>query len=48
MHEQSIEDFDKLMEINVRGLFLCMKYEIEQILNCSIAPLGNWVSQRMI
>ena len=25
LHEQSIEDFDKLMSINVRGLFLCMK-----------------------
>jgi NAD(P)-dependent dehydrogenase (short-subunit alcohol dehydrogenase family) len=30
LHEQSIEDFDKLMAINVRGLFLCMKYR-----NCS-------------
>ncbi len=33
MHEQSIEDFDKLMSINVRGLFLCMRYEIQQMLN---------------
>ena len=33
LHEQSIEDFDKLMSINVRGLFLCMKYEIQQMLN---------------
>lgn len=32
LHEQSVEDFDKLMAINVRGLFLCMKYEIEQML----------------
>ncbi len=23
LHEQSVEDFDKLMSINVRGLFLC-------------------------
>ncbi len=23
LHEQSLEDFDKLMSINVRGLFLC-------------------------
>jgi NAD(P)-dependent dehydrogenase (short-subunit alcohol dehydrogenase family) len=30
LHEQSIEEFDKLMEINVRGLFLCMKYENEE------------------
>ena len=33
LHEQSIEDFDKLMSINVRGLFLCMKYEIQQMLS---------------
>ncbi len=32
LHEQTIEDFDKLMSINVRGLFLCMKYEIQQML----------------
>ena len=32
LHEQSIENFDKLMSINVRGLFLCMKYEIQQML----------------
>ncbi len=32
LHEQLIEDFDNLMAINVRGLFLCMKYEIEQML----------------
>ncbi|WP_009630180.1 glucose 1-dehydrogenase [Synechocystis sp. PCC 7509] len=33
LHEQSIEDFDKVMSINVRGLFLCMKYEIQQMLS---------------
>ena len=33
LHEQSLEDFDKLMAINVRGLFLCMKYEIKQMLS---------------
>ena len=33
LHEQSVEDFDKLMAINVRGLFLCIKYEIPQMLN---------------
>ena len=33
LHEQSIEDLDKLMSINVRGLFLCMRYEIQQMLN---------------
>jgi len=32
LHEQSIDDFDELMAVNVRGLFLCMKYEIQQML----------------
>jgi NAD(P)-dependent dehydrogenase (short-subunit alcohol dehydrogenase family) len=32
LHEQSIEEFYNLMAINVRGLFLCMKYEIQQML----------------
>ncbi|WP_017318401.1 SDR family oxidoreductase [Mastigocladopsis repens] len=32
LHEQSVEDFDKLMGINVRGVFLCMKSEIQQML----------------
>ena len=26
-------DFDKIMNINVRGVWLCMKYEIPQMLN---------------
>lgn len=33
LHEQSIEKFDQLMSINVRGLFLSMKYEIIQMLS---------------
>ena len=33
LHEQSVEQFDKLMAINVRGLFICMKYEITQMLS---------------
>jgi NAD(P)-dependent dehydrogenase (short-subunit alcohol dehydrogenase family) len=32
LHEQSIEVFDRLMAINLRGMFLCMKYEIQQML----------------
>ncbi|MEP1062465.1 MULTISPECIES: SDR family NAD(P)-dependent oxidoreductase [Cyanophyceae] len=32
LHEQLIEDFDKILSINARGLFLCMKYEIQQML----------------
>lgn len=32
LHEQSLEQFDQLMAINLRGVFLCMKYEIAQML----------------
>ena len=41
LHEQSIEDFDKVMSINVRGLFLCMKYEIQQMLSQASGALVN-------
>jgi NAD(P)-dependent dehydrogenase (short-subunit alcohol dehydrogenase family) len=32
LHEHSLEHFDNLMAINVRGLLLCMKSEIQQML----------------
>jgi NAD(P)-dependent dehydrogenase (short-subunit alcohol dehydrogenase family) len=41
LHEQSIEDFDKLMAINVRGLFLCLKYEIQQMLTQGAGAIVN-------
>lgn len=41
LHEQSVEDFDKLMAINVRGLFLCMKYEIQQMLTQGAGVIVN-------
>ncbi|HEY9766978.1 MAG TPA: SDR family oxidoreductase [Coleofasciculaceae cyanobacterium] len=41
LHEQSIEDFDNLMAVNVRGLFLCMKYEIEQMLSQGSGVIVN-------
>lgn len=41
LHEQSIEDFDNLMSINVRGLFLCMKYEIQQMLTQGSGAIVN-------
>lgn len=28
MHQKTAENFDKVMAVNVRGVFLCMKYEI--------------------
>ena len=41
LHEQSVEDFDNLMAINVRGLFLCMKYEIQQMLSQGSGVIVN-------
>jgi NAD(P)-dependent dehydrogenase (short-subunit alcohol dehydrogenase family) len=41
LHEQSSEDFDRLMAINVRGLFLCMKYEIQQMLSQESGAIVN-------
>ena len=32
LHEQSVEDFDSMMATNLRGVFFCMKYEIQQML----------------
>jgi len=40
-HQQSIEAFDKLMSINFRGLFLCMKYEIIQMLSSGGGVIVN-------
>jgi NAD(P)-dependent dehydrogenase (short-subunit alcohol dehydrogenase family) len=41
LHEQSVEDFDKLMAINVRGLFLCLKYQIQQMLTQGAGVIIN-------
>ena len=41
LHEQSLEDFDKVMTVNVRGLFLCMKYEIRQMLTQGSGVIVN-------
>jgi NAD(P)-dependent dehydrogenase (short-subunit alcohol dehydrogenase family) len=41
LHEQSVEDFDKLMAVNVRGLFLCMKYQIQQMLTQGAGVIIN-------
>jgi len=31
MHEIDIEQFDRVIRTNLRGVFLCMKYELEQM-----------------
>jgi NAD(P)-dependent dehydrogenase (short-subunit alcohol dehydrogenase family) len=41
LHEQSVEDFDKIMSINARGVFLCMKYEIQQMLTQGSGAIVN-------
>ncbi|WP_319420630.1 SDR family oxidoreductase [Pleurocapsa sp. FMAR1] len=41
LHEQSIKDFDKLMSINVRGLFLSMKYELQQMVSQGSGVIVN-------
>ena len=33
LHELSEDDFDRVFDINVRGLWLCMKHEIRQFLS---------------
>jgi NAD(P)-dependent dehydrogenase (short-subunit alcohol dehydrogenase family) len=41
LHAQSLEDFDELMAINVRGLFMCMKSEIQQMLTQGAGVIIN-------
>jgi NAD(P)-dependent dehydrogenase (short-subunit alcohol dehydrogenase family) len=41
LHEQSIEDFDSIMATNLRGVFLCMKYEIQQMLTQGAGVIVN-------
>ena len=41
LHEQSLEQFDQLIAVNVRGLFLCMKYEIVQMLRTGGGVIVN-------
>ena len=41
LHEQSLEDFDSLMAINLRGTFMCMKSEIQQMLTQGTGVIIN-------
>ncbi len=34
LSECETEDFDRMMSVNLRGLFLCMKYELRAMLEC--------------
>ncbi len=40
-HEQTEENFDRVMGINVKGVWLCMKHEIEQMLGQSPSSSGT-------
>ena len=41
LHSQSVEDFDKIVSVNARGVFLCMKYEIQQMLTQGAGVIIN-------
>jgi NAD(P)-dependent dehydrogenase (short-subunit alcohol dehydrogenase family) len=41
LHEQSAEDFDTMMATSLRGVFLCMKYEIQQMLTQGAGVIIN-------
>ncbi|WP_414625248.1 glucose 1-dehydrogenase [Calothrix sp. CCY 0018] len=41
LHEHSVEDFDSTMATNLRGVFLCMKYEIQQMLTQGAGVIIN-------
>lgn len=32
LHETSVEEFDRIIDVNYRGVFLCMKYQIPHLL----------------
>jgi NAD(P)-dependent dehydrogenase (short-subunit alcohol dehydrogenase family) len=32
LHEKTVTDFDRIISVNLRGTFLCMKYEIELLI----------------
>ncbi len=33
MHEETEEDWDRVIDVNLKGVWLCMKYEIRQMLS---------------
>ena len=41
LHEQYVEDFDSTMATNLWGVFLCMKYEIQQMLTQGAGVIIN-------
>ncbi|MCC8189964.1 MAG: SDR family oxidoreductase [Planctomycetes bacterium] len=45
MADMSNDDFDRTMAINLRGIFLCMRYEIKQMLTQGGGAIVNTSSQ---
>ena len=47
LHEQDIEKASALFDVNIKGVFYCMKYEIEQLLKtgghsaCHLSPTAG-------
>jgi NAD(P)-dependent dehydrogenase (short-subunit alcohol dehydrogenase family) len=44
LHAQEPEDFDRVMAVNLRGVFLCMKYEIEAMRRSGFGAIVNIAS----
>ena len=44
-HEHTEEDFDLVTAVNLKGVWLCMKYEIEQMLKQGSGAIVNTASQ---
>lgn len=41
LHEQSLDDWDQVHDVNLRGAFLCMKYGIRSMLNTGGGSIVN-------
>jgi 2,5-dichloro-2,5-cyclohexadiene-1,4-diol dehydrogenase 1 len=44
LHELSLEEFEKVQAVNVRGVFLCMKYQIPEMLKGGGGAIVNTAS----
>ncbi len=42
--EQTVEEFDQIMNVNVRGVWLCMKYEIPELIKSGGGAIVNMSS----
>ncbi len=44
LHESTEEDWDRLMSVNLKGVFLCMKHELRQMLKQGSGAIVNTAS----